>query len=277
MERPSFHYDISASIVVVRTPITGHKQFAMRMNNWLIFGSIPLRTVEQDGGLMLMFMLRSASAHLTQTSTSTRRTNFFVLLVLWASPLSCVCTCTYLVNIRLNMLTMNFKTEFKSLFSGYWTNQSDPESLGNYRAGFNECATKVCSFMENQKSGVDSKLREQMLAGLAASCSYNIHTTTPGQVRSDSPVSYSPGSAVYGSQSTGESRFLCASTPPPSPPSSAFSPFIPYEGAMLRKSGNASCSYHAAVESAARHESPVESSSPPLWRPWTSNTQNGQI
>jgi len=139
----------------------------------------------------------------------------------------------------------------------------------------------MCSFMENQKSGVDSKLREQMLAGLAASCSYNMHTTTPGHVKSDSPVSYSPSPAVYGLQGTGESHFFCASTPPPSPPSSAFSPFIPHEGTMLKKAGNASCSHHASVEfqtkSAARHASPVECSSPPLWRPWISNTQDGQI
>ena len=140
----------------------------------------------------------------------------------------------------------------------------------------------MCSFMENQKSGaVDSRLREQMLAGLAASCSYNMHTTTPGHVTSDSPVSYSSSPAVYGLQSTGESHFLCAPTPPPSPPSSAFSPFIPYEGAMLKKSENAASSHHASVEfqtkSAERHTSPVECSSPPLWRPWISNTQNGQI
>ena len=135
--------------------------------------------------------------------------------------------------------------------------------------------------MENQKSGVDSKLREQMLAGLAASCSYNMHTT-PGHIKSDNPASYSPGPAVYGLQSTGESHF-CASTPPPSPPSSAFSPFIPYEDAMLRKSGNTSSSHDTTVEfqtkSAARHASPVEcSGSIPLWRPWiSSNTQDGQI
>lgn len=135
--------------------------------------------------------------------------------------------------------------------------------------------------MENQKSGVDSKLREQMMAGLAASCSYNMHTTSPGHVKSDSPVSYSPSPAVYGLQNTGESHFLCASTPPPSPPSSAFRPFIPDEDAMLIKAGNTTSSHHAAVEfhakSAARHESPVEYSSPPLWRPWMSNTQDGQI
>lgn len=135
--------------------------------------------------------------------------------------------------------------------------------------------------MENQKSGVDSKLREQILAGLAASCSYNIQTTSPGHMKSDSPVSYSPNPAVYGLQSAGESHFLCASTPPPSPPSSAFSPFNRDEGAMLRKSGNTSSSLHSTVEfptkSTARYASPVECNSLPLWRPWISNTQDGQI
>ena len=154
---------------------------------------------------------------------------------------------------------------------GYWTNQSDAESLSNYRAGFNDCATRVYSFMENQQNGVDSKLREQVLARLAASCSYNMHPTSPAH--SDRPVCYSPKPSVYGLQTTGESSCLgCASTPPPSPPSSAFSPFNRNDGAILNKAYTSSISN---VEPRS-YTTPVECSLP-LWRPWVSNTQDGQI
>ena len=57
---------------------------------------------------------------------------------------------------------------------GYWNNpQSEPESqLSNNRAGFNECAGRVRSFVENQL-GVNPKLQEQILGSLEigrASC-----------------------------------------------------------------------------------------------------------
>ncbi|XP_078343724.1 transcription factor HES-4-like [Oculina patagonica] len=171
-------------------------------------------------------------------------------------------------------LTVNFlKMIREQQVTGYWTNHGDAESLSNYRAGFNECATKVYSFMENQQSGVDSKLREQMLARLAASCSYNTHTTTPVHVKSDHPVCYSPSPSVYGLHTTGESPCVgCASTPPPSPPSSAFSPFNRNEAAMINTAGNTSS---ISIVEPRRFASPVECSLP-LWRPWMSNTRDGQ-
>lgn len=154
--------------------------------------------------------------------------------------------------------------------SGYWTNHSNQESLSNYRAGFNDCASRVCNFMENQPT-MDSKLREQILVRLAASCS---------PVKSDSVYCPSSGPAVYGLQA--ESPFCCGiSSPPPSPTSSAFSPFNPNNGAVTPSEAGTTCSkyqtdlHRSTAKSRESTCSPVECQ--PLWRPWISSSENGKI
>lgn len=129
--------------------------------------------------------------------------------------------------------------------------------------------------MENQQSGVDSKLREEILARLAESCNYSLHTTAPVHVKSDQPVCYSPTPALYCLQTTEATPCLgCASTPPPSPPLSAFSPFNRNEAATLNNAGN-TCSINTMEP--RRYANAVECSLP-LWRPWISNTQDqGQV
>lgn len=71
------------------------------MNDCFIFGSIPPRKVEQDGGLMLM--LRSASSHWTQAQA--REEQIFAMFVPWASSLPCACN--YLSWWKLGLTYLN--------------------------------------------------------------------------------------------------------------------------------------------------------------------------
>lgn len=169
---------------------------------------------------------------------------------------------------------------FVFVLLGYSINQSDPESQSNYRAGFNDCAAKVCSFVENQPS-VDSKLREQILESLTASYSYNIHTYQT-RVNTNTSMCYSPGPAVYLSslQTVGESPCSYASTPPPSPPSSAFSPYDRNEAAMLSELSNNFIDNHSTADIERNIAEPCTNPVQchlPIWRPWISSTQEGQI
>lgn len=149
---------------------------------------------------------------------------------------------------------------------GYWTNPSDPEFLSSYRAGFNDCATKVCKFMENQPR-VDSKLREQILVRLAASCS----PVTPESV-------YCPSSlttpSIYGFQASDHLSCCGVSSPPPSPPSSAFSPFNPGNGALSAVEAGRTSRGCEAIEKLDRNSMDSTSYARPLWRPWISKSQN---
>ena len=174
-----------------------------------------------------------------------------------------------IVKLRLNLMPLF------SWFSGQWNNQNHSESLSNYRAGFNDCATRVCNFMERQPL-VNTKLREQMLMRLAASCS---------PVKSDSVYCSSsvPAPEMYGLQSMVDSHYSCVSSPPPSPPSSAFKPFKPnkQEAASPSEAGKAFSGYDSKVDlhrntvQHASSPSPVECL--PLWRPWISSSENETI
>jgi len=173
-------------------------------------------------------------------------------------------------------LTVNFlKMIRQQQVTGQWNNQNHSESLSNYRAGFNDCATRVCNFMEHQPL-VNTKLREQMLMRLAASCS----PVKSGSVYCSSSV---PAPEMYGLQSMVDPHYSCVSSPPPSPPSSAFKPFNPnnQEAASPSEAGKAFSGYDSKVDlhrNTAQHESspsPVECL--PLWRPWISSSENETI
>lgn len=161
---------------------------------------------------------------------------------------------------------------------GYWNNpQSEPESQhSNNRAGFNECAGRVRSFVENQP-GVNPKLQEQILGSLAASYSFNFHTNQT-LVNKSTSVSFPPGQAVYvsGLQTTAESPCTSAFTPPPSPPlSSAFRPYDRRETTILTDaSGNSPENCYSTADIKRSMEEPCKL---PLWRPWIQSSQQGQI
>jgi len=173
-------------------------------------------------------------------------------------------------------LTVNFlKMIRQQQVTGQWNNQNHSESLSNYRAGFNDCATRVCNFMEHQPL-VNTKLREQMLMRLAASCS----PVKSGSVYCSSSV---PAPEMYGLQSMVDSHYSCVSSPPPSPPSSAFKPFKPnkQEAVSPSEAGKAFSGYDSKVDlhrntvQHASSPSPVECL--PLWRPWISSSENETI
>ena len=144
------------------------------------------------------------------------------------------------------------------------------ESLSNYRAGFNDCANKVCSLMENQPL-VDTKLREQILVRLAA---------TYSPVKSDNVCCSGsvPAPENYALQNITDSSYCCVSSPPPSPTSSAFSPFqSSNRGAATSQTGiNGNLSSTDvkrttadSTKCASRGECRL-----PLWRPWISSSED---
>lgn len=160
-------------------------------------------------------------------------------------------------------------------FKGSWSKLGYSESLSNYRAGFNDCANKVCSFMENQPS-LDNKLREQILVRLASSCS---------PCKSDT-MYYSSGVPVPEMYAT-ESPYCYVPSPPPSPPSSAFSPFKPCNRAVtsiasdtgMKTSGEQQSAAHMTRTSMDSTKSVIpEECKNALWRPWMpSSAENGEI
>lgn len=120
--------------------------------------------------------------------------------------------------------------------------------------------------MENQPR-VDSKLREQILVRLAASCS----PVTPESV-------YCPSSlttpSIYGFQASDSLSCCGVSSPPPSPPSSAFSPFNPGNGALSAVEAGRTSGGCEAIEKLDRNSMDSTSYARPLWRPWISKSQN---
>lgn len=151
------------------------------------------------------------------------------------------------------------------LSSGHCCNSNHSDSMTNYRAGFNDCASKVCSFIENQPQ-LDTKVREQILVRLAASCNL---------VKSDGVHYSNCVPEVYASQNLAEySSYCCVSSPPPSPPSSAFTPYQansdkavqPIEtGSQMVSRGSHSPTYTNKASGECKL---------PLWRPWISSSEN---
>lgn len=149
--------------------------------------------------------------------------------------------------------------------SGHCCNRNHSDSLTNYRAGFNDCASKVCSLIENQPQ-LDTKVREQILVCLAASCNL---------VKSDGVYYSSCVPEVYASQNLTEyPSHCCVSSSPPSPPYSAFTPYQANsdKAAQLIETGSqmVSCGSHSSTHtSKASEECKL-----PLWRPWISSSEN---
>lgn len=167
-----------------------------------------------------------------------------------------------------------FKCLCVSVSLGHWSNyMSCSESLSNYRAGFNNCANKVCSLMENQTL-VDTKLREQILVRLAA---------TYSPVKSDNVYYSGSVSApeIYALQNITDSSCCCVSSPPPSPTSSAFSPFeASNRGVTPNETGING--YHSSVNVKSTDAESTKCTSRvecrlPLWRPWISSSEDGAV
>ena len=145
-------------------------------------------------------------------------------------------------------------------FVGHCYNRSHSESVTTYRAGFNDCASKVISLMENQPH-MDTKLREQILVRLAASCN---------PLKPDVVYYSSSASQLYQSQKSTDFTAYCSmSSPPPSPPSSAFIPYQVSNKAVkpLETGSKTSRECHSSTHT----NNASEESRLPLWRPWMSS------
>lgn len=163
-------------------------------------------------------------------------------------------------------LTVNFlKMIRQQQMPGHCCNSNHSDSMTNYRAGFNDCASKVCSFIENQPQ-LDTKVREQILVRLAASCNL---------VKSDGVHYSNCVPEVYASQNLTEySSYCCVSSPPPSPPSSAFTPYQANSDKAVQpiESGSQMVSrgsHRSNYTNKASGECKL-----PLWRPWISSSEN---
>jgi len=141
---------------------------------------------------------------------------------------------------------------------------SDPKSLADYRAGFNQCANEVNRNILT--SDCDEQVREKLLNHLASCCH--------GNATSRVATSHAPGIPAMTASFPAiapNAVWIPYPSPPPSPTSKSavFIPVSPVRPEMpMIPSPISPSAAHVHKISLSPTSSPNATTETPLWRPW---------